>query len=112
MPSEAATKVTALPCPGCGARSSEPGYVGHASGCPLYYRIPGRESAATKARRYLVEGRLLVTTVTDRVVVARCRGDGEIYQLAGDPGGWSCNCLALTENCSHLIALRLVTIRP
>jgi hypothetical protein len=70
------------------------------------------ENSAGRGRRYLAEGRLLVTTVTDRVVVAKCRGDGEIYQLAGDPSGWSCNCPALTENCCHLVALRLVVLRP
>jgi len=42
-----------------------------------------REDARSKGIRYLAEGRLLVTTVTDRVVVARCRGGGEVYHLTG-----------------------------
>ena len=71
-----------------------------------------RENAAEKGRRYLAEGRLHVRAVSDRHVLATCRGDGELYHLTGDEGGWSCNCPAVTSHCSHLIALRLVALRP
>jgi hypothetical protein len=39
-----------------------------------------REDAATKARRYLAEGRLLVTAVSGDHVTAGCRGDGAVYR--------------------------------
>jgi uncharacterized Zn finger protein len=70
------------------------------------------ENAEAKGRRYLLEGRLHVRAVTDRHIAATCRGDGEIYYLSGDEQGWSCSCPAATLRCSHLVALRLVTIRP
>ncbi len=44
-----------------------------------------REDAVAKARRYLAEGRLLVTGVSGDHVTAACRGDGEIYRLATTP---------------------------
>jgi hypothetical protein len=72
-----------------------------------------RENSAQKAARYLAEGRLVVTSVfaDDRgtYVAARCRGDGEIYQLGHHPRrGWHRNCPARTAGCCHLVALRLV----
>lgn len=69
-----------------------------------------------KARRLLIEGRLIVEKVeVDRgMVYATCRGDsGAVYQLGFDPRGqgeWRCNCKARTE-CAHLKALKLVTVR-
>lgn len=71
-----------------------------------------RESAAVKALRYLGEARLTVTAVDGDRVRATCRGDGEAYRCGHEPGrGWTCNCPARTDQCSHLVALRLVTIR-
>ena len=59
-----------------------------------------RENAATKGRRYLTEGRLVITSVLPgERVRAAARGDGRIHRL-----GWH----ARTDACSHLIALRLV----
>ena len=74
-----------------------------------------RESAEAKGRRLLVEGRLVVQLVDGRKIVAACRGDsGEVYRLGFDPRtrSWRCTCPALTAACSHLIALRLVTLKP
>lgn len=68
-------------------------------------------TAEAKGRRYLAEGRLLVTAVTGDVVEATCRGDGAVYRL-GWHGTWECSCPARTERCAHLTALRLVVIRP
>lgn len=66
------------------------------------------ESAATKARRYLSEGRLTIWSVAQDEVRARCRGQGELYELGLDyEEGWWCTCAAGTR-CSHLIALQLV----
>jgi uncharacterized Zn finger protein len=50
-----------------------------------------REAAPDKARRYLGEGRLIVTLGRNA------------------KRGWHCTCPNLTANCSHLIALRSVT---
>ena len=68
-----------------------------------------RDNAALKARRYLTEGRVIITRVSDRIVAARVRGDGAIYDSTWQAGTWSCNCPALTDQCAHLRALRLVT---
>ena len=71
-----------------------------------------RETAAAKARRYLGEGRLTITEVHGDHVAALCRGDGQVYQLGHDPDrGWWCSCLGRTDQCCHLAALRLVTVR-
>jgi len=67
-----------------------------------------RESAETKARRYLTEGRLIVTVVAGDHVTATCRGDGEIHRLEVHGDDRQCSCLARSR-CSHLIALGLVT---
>lgn len=71
-----------------------------------------RENSASKGRRYLAEGRLLVREVSPTRVSAACKGDGEVYALTGTAGGWTCSCPALSMDCCHLIALRLVTVRP
>jgi uncharacterized Zn finger protein len=75
------------------------------------------ETAADKAKRLLVEGRLIVRTVGDperqSLIVAECRGDsGEVYHLGFDPAQteWRCSCPA-HGRCSHLIALQLVAVR-
>ncbi len=70
-----------------------------------------RENAQAKGRRYVSEGRLYVAEVTAAKVSATCRGQGEVYRLGYDEGGWWCECPALTT-CCHLVALMLVTIRP
>jgi hypothetical protein len=70
-----------------------------------------REDAATKARRYVSEGRLIVRLVSAEEILATARGDGAMYQLGFSPGrGWWCECPAVTDQCSHLRGLRLVTI--
>ncbi len=72
-----------------------------------------RESAHDKGRRYLVEGRLTIRAYSRTAgVVALVRGDsGLVYRAEWSPDlGWSCNCLARSDACAHLVALRLVTI--
>jgi uncharacterized Zn finger protein len=69
----------------------------------------GREPASVKARRLLLEGRVLVTRVDRRVVDAIVRGDsGEFYAVSHRPGAWTCTCPARSR-CSHVQALMLVT---
>ena len=69
-----------------------------------------RESAQAKGARYIAEGRLNVVLLTADEIRATCRGDGATYRLGWNPGGWYCDCPALTR-CAHLAALRSVTIR-
>jgi hypothetical protein len=68
-----------------------------------------RESAASKAERLLLEGRLVITSARPRHVIARCRGEGAIHRLGFQSGLWTCSCPVRTDACSHLIALRRVT---
>lgn len=68
-----------------------------------------REDVEAKARRYLVEGRLVVSAITGDDITATCRGQGGSYDLGHD-GGWWCSCPA-RRRCAHLIALQLVTCR-
>lgn len=70
-----------------------------------------RENAEAKGRRYLAEGRLLLRVVNSRRLLANARGNGEIYQVGYERGGWYCECPALGR-CAHLVALQLVTVRP
>jgi hypothetical protein len=71
-----------------------------------------RETIADKARRYLCEGRIVVTAVDGDHVTAACRGNGEVYQLGHEPGrGWHCSCPVRTDRCAHLQALQLVAVR-
>ena len=71
-----------------------------------------REDAATKGRRLLAEGRLVVDAVIGDAVTATCRGDsGEVYKVGYEVGSWYCSCPALTR-CSHMTALQLVTVAP
>lgn len=69
-----------------------------------------RENAAAKARRYLTEGRITITHLRPRTVVrAIARGDGAFYRCGWDGGTWWCHCPVRTDQCAHLIALRLIT---
>lgn len=69
-----------------------------------------REDAATKARRLLAEGRVIVTHVDGRDVSAIVRGDSaELYSVTHRSGSWACDCAALGR-CSHVQALMLVTV--
>lgn len=73
--------------------------------------MSGRENIDAKGRRLLNEGRLTITTVLGRKIVATCKGDsGEIYYLGHDHrnGQWRCTCQA-RGRCAHLVALQLVT---
>ena len=70
-----------------------------------------RENAAAKGRRYLTEGRLLLTRVDELRIEAVCRGGGESYQLGFVSGRWRCSCPARSR-CAHLVALQLVANAP
>jgi hypothetical protein len=66
-----------------------------------------RESASTRGRRLLTEGRLIVKGLSPDIEAA-CRGDsGAIHRLGYRDGRWWCECEARTR-CAHLVALMLV----
>lgn len=70
-----------------------------------------REGAYAKGRRYLTEGRLILTKVDGDDIRSTCRGDsGEVYRQQHYAGRWFCSCPAKTR-CSHVVALQLVTVR-
>lgn len=74
-------------------------------------KLMPRESAHAKGLRYLTEHRLTVYAVNDAEVKATCRGSGARYQLGLDRGGnWWCSCPCHTTACSHLAALKAVTV--
>ena len=75
----------------------------------MHRRRPvARENAAGKARRYLVEGRVILHRVDRHRVEATCRGDGTVHRSTYRHGSWSCTCPARTATCAHLLAVRLV----
>lgn len=76
-----------------------------------------RETVDEKARRLLIEGRLIVRTVggPNGLIVAECRGDsGDVYSLGWDPvkSEWRCTCPEQRGGCSHLKSLQLVCVKP
>lgn len=72
--------------------------------------MTARETAAAKARRYLATGRLTVIRVDGDVADAVVRGDTAEHRVGHDPArGWHCTCPA-RGRCSHVAALRLVTV--
>ena len=68
-----------------------------------------RENARSKATRYLIEGRIVITAVAPAHVTAIARGDGTLHRVTWHPhrGGWSCTCPARSD-CAHLLAVRRV----
>jgi hypothetical protein len=69
-----------------------------------------RENAASKGRRYLAEGRLVIRLVNPSEITATCRGGGAMYALGWRRGeGWWCGCAARSLACCHLLALQLGT---
>lgn len=67
-----------------------------------------RENADAKARRYLVEGRVVIRQVGAGYVNADVRGDGAVWSVTYRRGGWYCPCPA-RGRCCHLLAVGLVT---
>lgn len=70
----------------------------------------GRENAATKSKRLLVESRVIIRRVDDRGVLASVRGDsGLIRTVIYNLGSWSCDCEA-RGRCSHILATASVVV--
>jgi hypothetical protein len=69
-----------------------------------------RENAETRGRHYLAEGRLIITRLGEKAIVANCRASGAVHELGWRAGsGWFCTCPA-RSTCSHLVALQLVMV--
>lgn len=87
----------------------EAGLVPRSVGYDIRIGMRGTENRQTKARRYLVEGRLDIRRVTDHQIIAVCRGNGARYGLGWSQSkGWHCDCIARMEDCCHVLALKLV----
>ena len=74
-----------------------------------------RENAEVRARRCLVEGRLMVQRVDSETVLARCLGDeGDFYRVHWDEARsrWTCSCPAYRPRCAHVLALARVVRKP
>lgn len=71
-----------------------------------------RETVDAKARRYLIEARVRVLHCDENagIIEAEVRGDSRLYSTGRDAEGWYCTCAARTRDCSHVRALRLVTV--
>jgi uncharacterized Zn finger protein len=71
-----------------------------------------RETAAMKARRLLVEGRVTVRFSVGSLIEADVRGDsGQVYRVIHSPGKWSCPCAA-RGRCSHVDAVMAIAAVP
>lgn len=71
--------------------------------------MTGREPAAVKGGRLLVEGRVVLELVQADRVRATVFGDTGRYVVEWTPAGdWSCTCPCRTPACSHLAAVRRV----
>lgn len=72
-----------------------------------------REDAKTRARRLLVERRVMIAVVRPGAVLACVRGDsGEVREVRWDPRrGWACTCPAIGL-CSHGHAVASVVVVP
>ena len=71
-----------------------------------------RETIDAKAQRYLTEARVRILHCDEEagVIEAEVRGDSRRYSTGRDAEGWYCSCAARTRDCSHVRALRLITI--
>jgi uncharacterized Zn finger protein len=79
---------------------------------PILVQSPsGRESVQVKARRLLAEGRVEIVTRLPGQVLARVKGTDQTYTVRWESGhGWSCDCEAGANKCSHRVAVGLVIV--
>lgn len=72
-----------------------------------------RENAATKAMRLLTCGRVMVRYWTPERGQAWVRGDsGGVRRVDVAGGHWTCTCPGKGERCSHILAVKTVTVVP
>jgi len=70
--------------------------------------IPAREPVQAKARRYLIEGRVVLEHVSPERIEAPVRGSGAIWRVFWRLGAFGCDCPA-TGLCAHQVAVKMVT---
>lgn len=76
---------------------------------------PANETAAEKARRYLVSGRVTVYGADTTRALATVEGDHGVYEVQRTSvERWICTCPAgqFGTECSHVRALKLITAEP
>jgi uncharacterized Zn finger protein len=71
-----------------------------------------RESARTKATRYLGEARVRILSCDEDggTLSAEVRGNGRVYVVAREKDSWACSCAARSEDCAHVLACKHVTV--
>jgi len=71
-----------------------------------------RERIDAKGGRYLVEARVRVLHCDEDngVIEAEVRGDSRLYSTGRDAEGWYCSCAARVQDCSHVRALRPISV--
>lgn len=69
-----------------------------------------RETARTKADRYLLEGRVVILEAGRYGIAAHVRGEGAVYVTRYGFGAWTCTCPHpnRSTNCSHVLALKRI----
>lgn len=89
------------------------GVAPEAIGTEIRLGCSTRENARTKARRLLVEGRVLVRRVDEQGALAHVRGDsGAVRIVTFGLGRWFCDCPAKGDTCSHVRAVASVVVVP
>jgi hypothetical protein len=68
-----------------------------------------RETVTDKAGRLLVEHRVWLRLVRPECIWADVRGDSALHRVTLATGRWHCTCEARGD-CSHLLAVQLVTV--
>ncbi len=69
-----------------------------------------RQTVTDKASRLLADGAVHVHSADENHVSARVRGDSGIHDVNWQHGAWSCTCPACGPRCSHIAAVRQVTM--
>ncbi|MGI8775305.1 MAG: hypothetical protein ACR2KQ_09910 [Actinomycetota bacterium] len=69
----------------------------------------GRENAASKGLRYLIQGRVQIRRAGSDHVEATVRGNGRAWTVEYRDGWWRCDCPARSK-CAHRHAVEQVVV--
>jgi hypothetical protein len=75
---------------------------------PTIVASTGRESAALKAARLLVEGRVRLRLVKVGRCWARVNGTTAVYDVGCVHGQWHCSCASYGKGCAHIRAVQAI----
>lgn len=83
-----------------------------AIGSAVRLHTASRENVQTKARRLLVEGRVMLRYVGPNGVQAFVRGSATLHRVNyRRDAGWSCTCPSPNRaECSHVLAVQAVVV--